>query len=278
MRRPHPKHQMDLPITLEIYHQLLAASASTGYQKEDWEIGAEAVEEWMRRHAPDTIAMPAAVKGYQWKSVFLPDGTLLRTIFNGKNHHCMVEGDQMVFNGQAVSPSGFVNAVGGIRRNAWRCTWILFPDTKEWKLADTLRARKRPPGARTQVGVARPATVMQSGVATTPAPAPHAADPTPDQADPVATSVADMPCPPTPHSNMVHRPDAHRDYRSRHGRTDTALSSPQCRRRTERRAARAHWAMPFLRDELLPLLYRMCAFDEERRTTRAGPHAPTGSS
>ncbi|MES2319887.1 MAG: hypothetical protein V4631_20600 [Pseudomonadota bacterium] len=144
MRRQHPNHKMDIPVSLEVWQQLLGASINTGYEKEDWEIAAEAIDEWMRRHNPDAFPMPA-VSGYQWKSQFLPDGTVLRTVFNGKNYHCLVEGDRILYNGKEVSPSGFVNAVGGIRRNAWRCTWILLPDAKDWKLADTLRARVRPP-------------------------------------------------------------------------------------------------------------------------------------
>lgn len=143
MRRQHPNHRMDIPVSLEIWKQLVGASTDTGFAKEDWEIAEEAINEWMRRHNPDSISMPL-VHGYQWKSVFLPDGTLLRTVFGGKNHHCLVEGDRILYNGQAISPSGFVNAVGGIRRNAWQCTWILFPDSKEWKLAGTLRSRERP--------------------------------------------------------------------------------------------------------------------------------------
>jgi hypothetical protein len=277
MRRLHPHPRMDIPISLAAYQQLLVASAGTGHQKEDWEIAAEAIDEWMRRHAPDTIAMPAT-KGYQWKALFLPEGTLLRTVFGGKNHHCMVEGDAIVFNGQAVSPSAFVNAVGGIRRNAWRCTWILFPDTKEWKLADTLRTRVRPSRQRKHMDVARPAAAGQSRLAGTPSPVPPAADPTPAQAAPFASSVPEEPCPQTPSNDQIKLPDSNSDNRSRHGRTDTSLSPPRCRRNTERRSGAAHWMPPTLREELHPLLYRICAFDGERRKTRARPHTSTGSS
>ncbi|MBC7683831.1 MAG: hypothetical protein H7176_01220 [Bdellovibrionales bacterium] len=49
--------------------------------------------------------------------------------------------NKVLYNGQSHSPSKFVNALGGVRRNAWPCIWVLFPDTKEWKLADTLRTR-----------------------------------------------------------------------------------------------------------------------------------------
>src|SRR4051812_2934055 len=100
---------MDIPISLEVWQRLCGASFDTGYEKEDWEIAAEAIDDWMRRHKPDAISMNVA-KGYQWKSQFLPDSTLLRTVFGGKNYHCLVENDQILYNGKAVSPSGFVNA------------------------------------------------------------------------------------------------------------------------------------------------------------------------
>jgi hypothetical protein len=88
--------------------------------------------------------MPAT-SGFQWKHLFLPNGTLLRTIFNGKNFHCLVEEDHIRYNGQIISPSGFANAVGGVRRNAWKVIWVLFPDSSVWKLAGTLRTKKKTP-------------------------------------------------------------------------------------------------------------------------------------
>ncbi|UUZ50448.1 hypothetical protein LP420_11615 [Massilia sp. B-10] len=93
---------------------------------------------------------------YQWKSLFLPHGTVLRTVFKGKSHHCRVEVDQILYQGEARSPSGFVNAVGGVRRNAWKSVWLLFPDSKHWQLADTLRARKHPVAPRRAAHTARP--------------------------------------------------------------------------------------------------------------------------
>lgn len=68
-----------------------------------------------------------------------PNGTLLRTVFNGKNFRCLVEEDRIFYNGREVSPSGFANAAGGVRRNAWKVMWIPFPNSSVWKLAGTLR-------------------------------------------------------------------------------------------------------------------------------------------
>jgi hypothetical protein len=141
---------MTISISFETWQRLLAASAHSGFSLEPWEIGENAVHDWLARNDPEALAMPST-SGYQWKQLFLPKGTLLRTVFNGKNHHCVVEDDGIRFNGELTSPSGFANAVGGVRRNAWRVIWVLFPNTSEWKLADTLRP-KRSPTRRTATG------------------------------------------------------------------------------------------------------------------------------
>ncbi len=179
MPRQHPDPRMSVPISMAVYHQLLGGPSHTDFDKEYWENAAEAIDEWARRHNPDSFAMPA-IRGYQWKALFLPDGTVLRTIFGGTNHHCLVEGDRILYNGKPVSPSGFVNAVGGIRRNAWRCTWILLPDTKTWQLADTLRpparsrpARKPKPAPATQPTAERPPVTTVPAASAVPAPTPR---------------------------------------------------------------------------------------------------------
>ena len=231
MRRQHPNHKMDIPISLEVWQRLSGASFDTGYEKEDWEIAAEAIDDWMRRHKPEAISMNVA-KGYQWKSQFLPDGTLLRTVFGAKNYHCLVEGDRILYNGKAVSPSGFVNAVGGIRRNAWRSIWILFPDSKDWKLADTLRTRARPRRAR------KPADDVQQAPAVQPSESPVAA--------------------PLP---SVARSDSRAGESNRQQRTGTTLSPTGIGCGTGRRINGDDRMAALLRHELLPLLYRICAID-----------------
>lgn len=160
-----PPTEMSVPITLESYQRLVGASIRGGFKLEYWEIAAIAIQEWLVRHSPDVFPTTVAA-GYQWKHVFLPNGTLLRTVFNGKNYHCLVEGDSLRFNGEPTSPSRFANAVGGTRRNAWRVIWVLFPNTTVWKLADRLRPKrarresgwgtnKRQAGANRAVGTRR---------------------------------------------------------------------------------------------------------------------------
>ncbi len=266
MRRHNPDHQRDIPISMAVHWQLVGASIRTGFQKEDWEIAAEAIDEWVRRNDPEGVPMPAH-KGYQWKSLFLPDGTVLRTVFEGKNHHCVVESDQILYNGQAVSPSGFVNAVGGIRRNAWRSTWILFPDARQWQLADALRPRKQPRRVRKA-----PPENMQPN----PAVPRHPADTLATAADaairPLTVHQAAAPeksceelCVPSEPDDQVEA-----DCQS----TATSVSGPRCARGADRRGgapARLSpaWLSPVLRDELLRLLGRTDGAGERRRESGA---------
>ena len=140
MKKQHPQPAMALPISVELHQQLQYAVCSGGFEQEDWEIGAAAIRAWMVKNAPDAFPMPVT-NGFQWKQLFLPSGTLLRTVFDGKNYHCRVEGDHLIHDGEATSPSRFVNGIGGVRRNAWQVVWLLFPDCPTWQRAAALRAK-----------------------------------------------------------------------------------------------------------------------------------------
>ncbi len=260
MHHQHPGRKMELPISMEVWQQLNGAALTTGFAKENWEIAEEAIGEWVRRHNPETISMPL-VRGYQWKSVFLPDGTLLRTVFGGKNYHCLVEDDAILYNGQPVSPSGFVNAVGGIRRNAWLCTWILFPDSKDWKLADTLRARARPRLQRKtardieQAAAPLPAAVSEP-INVPPVAAPHTAQ---SEYAPAGAFEASHVQP--VRNDRVPHINPHADHNNRRQSTGMTPSPAGFTCGTDRRMSADDRMMALLRQELLPLLYRMSAFE-----------------
>lgn len=141
MNRHHPAPYTSLPISSEIYNYLNTASFASGLELEIWEIGERAIREWIARNAPDALSKNLC-DGYQWKSVFLPNGTLLRTVYGGKNYHAMIETDTVRHDGKATSPSGFVNQAGGVHRNAWKAIWVLLPNTTTWLLAASLRQTK----------------------------------------------------------------------------------------------------------------------------------------
>jgi hypothetical protein len=195
----HPTPPLDaLPIPHDSWLKLFSGRLEDiNNPKELWEVAVEAIDEWTRRHHPNGFTQVTHV-GYQWKHLFLPPGTLLRTIFRGKNYHCLVEAEHLLYEGKPVSPNVFVNAVGGIRRNAWRSIWVLYPNTTDWKLADTLRTRtrSRPTRARklieTPVQAAAVATPPDVTTSTLPAKLSQAA-PQPHQVAPQPRSVAPQP-------------------------------------------------------------------------------------
>ena len=246
----------------------------------------------MRRHNPNAIlmaAMPAAT-GYQWKRLFLPSGTLLRTVFGGKNHHCMVEGDSIIYDKRAVSPSGFVNAVGGVRRNAWKCTWVLFPESNDWKLADSLRTCERPRRARKPASTVTRDPGNQIATACAPITVPPiaaAAIAAPPISNPtISTQTITVPpltvAPahperklPHPFRGQVQRTDASEKERRRQPRADACPLPNGDTCATDRRANGSDPMTTLLRQELLPLLHRMCAIGEPLAQLRASRRTPT---
>ena len=84
-------------------------------------------------------ADPASVRGYQWKSLFLPEGTVLRSWSYGEHNYAYVEGDQIIHNGRPVSPNRFAQSFARTTRNAWTDLFVRRPEDKTFKLACRLR-------------------------------------------------------------------------------------------------------------------------------------------
>jgi hypothetical protein len=88
----------------------------------------------LRRNGP-------AMRGFQWKNVFLPEGTRLRTSYQQTIEFAKVVGDRILSDdGESLTPSLFANrhAKG---RNAWRLVWLRFPGDDYWVRAIDCRTR-----------------------------------------------------------------------------------------------------------------------------------------
>jgi hypothetical protein len=103
------------------------------------------VAELVRRWLETEIARLAlrqngrAMRGFQWKNVFLPEGTTLRTSHCDAVEFAKVVGDHIVSDDDMLlTPSMFVNrhAKG---RNAWRFVWLRFPGDDYWVRAANCR-------------------------------------------------------------------------------------------------------------------------------------------
>jgi len=104
----------------------------------------EAIRKYVQAPSPSLAQLNSAPDaGYQWKQVFLPDGTRLRTCFAGRRYFAQVEGDEIKCEGQTVTPSRFANQQGSGNRNAWKAIWIRFPESLEWIPAEVCRLARK---------------------------------------------------------------------------------------------------------------------------------------
>ncbi|MES2161899.1 MAG: hypothetical protein V4476_12150 [Pseudomonadota bacterium] len=109
----------------------------------------EAIRNYIRP-APPAPQQPveATEAGYQWKQVFLPEGTRLRASFGRQPYFATVVGAEIKYDGHAVSPSCFANLYGSGNRNAWKAVWLRLPGSDEWLLADVCRSARKAAIAR----------------------------------------------------------------------------------------------------------------------------------
>jgi hypothetical protein len=73
--------------------------------------------------------------GYQWKELFLPDGTELRMRYRGVYYYAKIVRDQLDYAGESVSPRDWGLMVTGTVRNAWRDIWIRRGTNECWTRA-----------------------------------------------------------------------------------------------------------------------------------------------
>ncbi len=94
-----------------------------------------AVRHWIS--AQQAAAVP--MRGYQWKSLFLPAGTRLRVHNAGHVHYAEVVGEQLMYACRSTTPRQFTIAALGPGRNAWAEIWLRRPGDADWMRASALR-------------------------------------------------------------------------------------------------------------------------------------------
>jgi hypothetical protein len=116
----------------------------------------DAIRAYMKP-TPAARQQPAAPSeaGYQWKELFLPEGTRLRASFGQKHYFAVVEGAEIKYGEHALSPSCFANLQGGGNRNAWKAVWLRLPGSDQWQLADVFRSARKAAIARLLEGDAQ---------------------------------------------------------------------------------------------------------------------------
>jgi len=129
-----------IPVTFKVFQDLCRFLDGSTVHEEVATAASKAITAWIEQQsAPPPEESSALLGGYQWKQVFLPEGTKLRVVVKRKTFHAAVVGDQIIFNGQATSPAGLVNQLASTTRNAWRHIWVLLPGETKWQLAQSMR-------------------------------------------------------------------------------------------------------------------------------------------
>ncbi|MDB5909259.1 MAG: hypothetical protein JWP34_3373 [Massilia sp.] len=139
-----------LPVDTDTLIALFSHLRDTGSELSLAEATALAIRDWLAddsRLANASQASPSGsargYRGYQWKELFLPDGTDVRMRCDGDVHHARVCGDAIVFNGRRVSPRQLTIGIAGDGRNAWRDLSLRLPGEKHFEPASLLRHRVR---------------------------------------------------------------------------------------------------------------------------------------
>ena len=151
------KSTMTLEVGTDTLLRLIGQLKARGGKQDVSAVINDAIELWMREQSKLNMnGDPASIRGYQWKSLFLPEGTQLRSWSYGEHNYALVVGDQILHNGKSVSPNQFAQSFARSTRNAWTDLYVRRPEDKQFKIAQRLRtelaqqakhARAEAPGA-----------------------------------------------------------------------------------------------------------------------------------
>ncbi len=135
------KTQISIPVATEQFLELVEFLRSNSDPRDPVIVITDAIDYWMSNASwkPELLSQSSS-RGYQWKNLFLQDGSEIRMQYKGAYSYATIEGDALVYNGKPISPSTLANTIAGSSRNAWRDLWIKRPGDIEWSLADDLRA------------------------------------------------------------------------------------------------------------------------------------------
>ena len=138
MNPPRPENQLPIPtLPPAAYDELLDYLRQSHSPLSPAEALVKAIKSWIVQQR----AAAAPARGYQWKQLFLPEGTLVRLQILDQWYNAEVIGDDLIYLGEAVSPHQMAQQAAGAGRNAWREIWVRFPGEKNWSNAGRLRAK-----------------------------------------------------------------------------------------------------------------------------------------
>jgi hypothetical protein len=143
------KSTVSLQVDTDTLLRLISQLKLRGGTQDLSEVVTSAIELWLREQSKLAAGNdPASVRGYQWKTLFLPDGTELRSWSYGEYNYARVVGDEIIHKGRSVSPNQFAQAFARSFRNAWMDLYIKRPEDKQFKNAGRLRQELAEQAAR----------------------------------------------------------------------------------------------------------------------------------
>ena len=125
-----------VPVHTTLFLQLIDFLRAKNDPRDPILVVSDAIEYWLANASwkPELLTEEGdkISRGYQWKNLFLPDGTELRMQYKDANFYAKVEGDEVIYDGKSVSPASMVNSISGTSRRAWRDMWFKRPEDKQW--------------------------------------------------------------------------------------------------------------------------------------------------
>lgn len=129
-------------IPTELFFRLQHCFEESGAAFDPTEALSGAVEYFLDNASwkPELVPQPEPFdRGFLWKELFLPHGTQLRMKYQSRYFYAAVEDDEIIYEGEPVSPSGFTISVTGTSRNAWADIEVKRPNDTTWVRAKSLR-------------------------------------------------------------------------------------------------------------------------------------------
>lgn len=123
-----------VPVPAEVYLDLAYQLRNNGDTRQPDDVVVLALKAWLgSRHGKPN-------GGYQWKELFLADGTELRMRYRGVYYYANIDSDQLKYAGETVSPHAWMLMVTGTVRNPWRDIWLRRGFNECWTRASKWRA------------------------------------------------------------------------------------------------------------------------------------------
>lgn len=132
-----------VPVPLDLFQRLSEFLKEEGDSRDPVRAAWDAIDYWIDNAGwkPELIRQETS-HGYTWKyndrCLFLPHGTEIRMPHKGKYYYAVVEGDEIRYGDQTMTPGSLANFIAGGSRNAWISLWVNRPGDEEWTLADQL--------------------------------------------------------------------------------------------------------------------------------------------